>query len=341
MHAGQVGHDTDAMGSAGAGQDGRRAVQARAVEVTSADPSTVSTVRFAVASGSPAPSRPTMAPPARPRPGGASMPPIARARRTHERTQHWPEHGARTNAPCHTPSAAPPGLATRRHRKPAPVGSYAEHEDENRNANRDHGAAWHVDVACVTSATWVAVVRVRVTACSDHERARALTGVPSPGPRTPVPRLTASRPPFILAILRPVAACPPARSPFPELPILLLLPVVVCVIAKPATNDKSVTHTTTFTSLVNPGSIRPNADVVAISSTYRKRPTPAFAWKPLGTADSISSMKAIRSAALDEAVECAVAVQSDVSEDIVSAEAVRDGVAHFYDDLSGSSSSRA
>ncbi len=208
MPTGQVGHATDAKVSAGTGHVRRRAVCARLVGMMCADPSTVSQAHFAVASGSPAPSRPTMAPPARPRPGGASMPPIARARRTHERTQHWPEHGARTNAPCHTPPAAPPGLATRRHRKPAPVGSYAEHEDENRNANRGHGAAWHVDVARVTGVTRAVVVRVRVTVCGDHERARALTDVPTPGPRSPVPRHTTSRPPAIFAVLRPVASGP-------------------------------------------------------------------------------------------------------------------------------------
>ncbi len=50
-------------------------------------------------------------------------------------TQHWPELPARTSAPCHTHTAAPPGLPTSAdHWKALPEGQASEHEDENGNA---------------------------------------------------------------------------------------------------------------------------------------------------------------------------------------------------------------
>ncbi len=201
----------------------------RAVGEISADPSTVSRAHFTMVGGSSAPSRATMAPPPRSRQHGASMSAIVRARRTYVHTQHWPEHEARTNAPCHTHLAAPPGLATRRHRKPAPVGTHAEHDDENGHANRDYGAACRADVMRVTGATWVVDVSAHVTTCGDQGCARALTDVPSPGPRSPALLPHASRPPVLL-ILRPVAATS-LRVLFPSsIPPSLQCPgVVVCV----------------------------------------------------------------------------------------------------------------
>ncbi len=324
---------------AGAGHKGRGAVQVSTVGEVRASPSTVSTARFAVASGLSAPSQTTMAPPARLRPDGTTMPAIAQARRTYEHTQHWPEHGARTSAPCHTPLAAPPGLATRLHWKPAPVGPYLEHDDENRNANRVHGAAWNGDVPTAICVTRVATVWVHMTASGEHER--ALTDVASPGLRPPAHLVTASPPPAVLTSLRPVASGLLVSAPLPDRPDTIVLPVVVCVIAEPAANENSVTHTITFENMVTTDSTRPNADVIAIAAILRKGQTPAFARNPIRTAYSISSVKANRSAERDEAAEYAVAALPDVSEDIVLARAIRDGVAHFYDDLSGSRISMA
>ncbi len=52
-------------------------------------------------------------------------------------------------------------------------------------------------------------------------------------------------------------------------------------------------------------------------------------------------MKARRNADSDEVTEYAVVSLHDVTIDIVLAEAARDGVAHFYGNLDGSSISRA
>ncbi len=226
-HVGRAGRDIVTKGRDGAGRMGRCAVQACAAVMLCAGPSTVSSARFTSADGPLAPSRPTMAPPARLSPGGASMPAIAQAGRTDEHTQHWPERGARTNAPCHTPHAAPPGLATRRHRKPAPVGPYAEHEDENRSANRVYGAAWHVGVSKEVCMTRSVVTWVCKSACGARER--ALTGVTNPKPRPPSARLAVLPPHAALPSLRPDEVGPQARSRIPQLPIHILFPLVVCV----------------------------------------------------------------------------------------------------------------
>ncbi len=102
---------------------GSEVVHAGMATVVRASPSTVASVLSVVAAAGPAtPSHTTIAPPAWLRPGCPSMPTIAQALGTYEPTQHWPEPVARTSAPCHTPSASPPGPATRHYGKPAPVG---------------------------------------------------------------------------------------------------------------------------------------------------------------------------------------------------------------------------
>ncbi len=340
--SGRTGLCNSTAGVAGAGQSKHGAVSAGITVAVSACPSTVSTVRFAVAAGlaAAAPSRATMAPPAWPRPGGTSMPAIARAGRTHEHTQHWPEHNARTNAPCHTPVAAPPGLATRPHRKPAPVGPYSEHEDENRDANCARGAARNDGVLVVVHVTRRNVETVRVVASGECERALVNVASPAPLPHSALASIPPSTPSFpllrpITATLLHVAATPGSPPSFPR------RGAVVCVIAEPAAKIRSVTHTTTSDRLVDTGSVWPNADVVAEVANNGKGPTPAFAGKPFGAAYSSTILMAHRSADSEEAAEYAAAALLDVPEDIAFSRANRDGSAHFHGDLSGSRSSKA
>ncbi len=81
-----------------------------------------------------APSLATIAPPVPRRLGARALPAIAISHRELNRddTQHWPEPMARTNAPCHTRAATPPGSPTSvSHWKAFPEGRASTHEDEN------------------------------------------------------------------------------------------------------------------------------------------------------------------------------------------------------------------
>ncbi len=79
-----------------------------------------------------APSHTTIAPPAPRQLGIATLRTIMHEGLNSDETQHWPEPQARTNAPCHTRTATPPGSPTSVcHWKALPEGRASEHEDEN------------------------------------------------------------------------------------------------------------------------------------------------------------------------------------------------------------------
>ncbi len=324
-----------------AGCRGLEAARADMTAVVRASPSTALSAHFVVAVGMATPSRTTIAPPAWLHPGCATMPAIAQARRTHEPTQHWPEQTARTNAPCHTPPAAPPGLATRPHRKPAPVGPYPEHEDENGDANCARGEAWNCGVRTATCATPLNKVVKWVGVMARSACWRALIDMVTPSPSPPPALVTAPPSPPTLPICHPASAFFLARSPPRSPPFLPTRVAVVYVTAEPGASMESVTHTTASSQLVSSDSSLPNADVVAKTAIDGQRPTPAFAGNPIGTAYPFAIMRANRSAVSVAAFEYAVASWHDVFIDIFSSRANRDGVAHFHDDLSGSRSLKA
>ncbi len=93
---------------------------------------TASLARFSLGHCGARPSRATIARIATQRLGIAALRPIGHEAANSDETQHWPELAARTNAPCHTHTAAPPGLPTSAgHWKALPEGRASEHEDEN------------------------------------------------------------------------------------------------------------------------------------------------------------------------------------------------------------------
>ncbi len=90
----------------------------------------VSTVASAVLRDPESPSRATIAAVGGGRRLAAAMCSIARPAPGNTPTQHWPRRVARTRAPCHTRTAAPPGSPTSRYWKVVPEGR-ATNEDEN------------------------------------------------------------------------------------------------------------------------------------------------------------------------------------------------------------------
>ncbi len=113
---------------------GRVVVTARqgALGTRTVGASTVSPSVSTLALLPPAPSQSTIAPD-----GGKPLAAIAMcaiARRggvDDEHTRHRPRQSARTDAPCHTRTATPPGRPTNPHWMAAPVGRAFEHEHEN------------------------------------------------------------------------------------------------------------------------------------------------------------------------------------------------------------------
>ncbi len=157
--------------------------QPRRLATTSSAPSVIAAV----------PSRSTIAGHAVPAPDASAMLSIETTPSpTERRTQHWPWPSARTNAPCHTRNASPPGAPTGCLRKAAPVGRAPRCEDKERAATPTrHGdhvprAVWRKsdDVMRAYGALLcVLCVPVRVQGRALDARAVVTPDVP---PRSPI-----------------------------------------------------------------------------------------------------------------------------------------------------------